>query len=96
MSNFDDITAEIKAELDKATTKFPQWATDPLHALAILGEEYGELNKAVLQHVYEPEKASIEDIRAEAIQTATMCYRFLASLEKYEFAEQPQHKQEAM
>ena len=33
----------ICAEVDRATEKFPLWPDDPLHALAVLGEEYGEL-----------------------------------------------------
>ena len=32
---------EVLAELNRATTKFPTWPTDPLHALAVLGEEFG-------------------------------------------------------
>ena len=49
---------DVIAELGKALRKFPTWPTDPLHALAVLGEEYGELNKAMLQLVYEPHKTS--------------------------------------
>ena len=36
---------EILAELERATEKFPTWPTDPLHALAVLGEEFDELTK---------------------------------------------------
>lgn len=43
-----DLMNEVKAELDRAVVKFPTWPTDPFHALAVLGEEYGELTKAVL------------------------------------------------
>ena len=31
----------IYEELDRAIAKFPTWPTDPLHALAVLGEEFG-------------------------------------------------------
>jgi hypothetical protein len=31
----------VLAELDRATRKFPTWPTDPLHAVAVLGEEAG-------------------------------------------------------
>ena len=34
---------DVQAELKRAATKFPTWPTDPIHALAVLGEEYGEL-----------------------------------------------------
>ncbi len=38
-----EIIEAVKAELTRATAKFPTWPTDPLHALAVLGEEFGEL-----------------------------------------------------
>jgi hypothetical protein len=58
-------------ELTRAIEKFPTWPTDPpLHALAVLGEEFGELTKDVLQMTYEPHKTSAENVRNEAIQTA--------------------------
>lgn len=87
------VIEEVKAELDRATTKFPTWPTDPLHALAVLGEEYGELNKAMLQHAYEPHKSNLADVREEAIQTAAMALRLAMSLDRYEYARCPQHVQ---
>jgi hypothetical protein len=84
----------ILAELDRATEKFPTWPTDPLHALAVLGEEYGELNKAMLQLVYEPHKTDAQQVRAEAIQTAAMALRLAMSLGEYEYLPSKQHKQE--
>lgn len=93
MSTFEQLVDEVAVEMGKAVTKFPQWPTDPLHAIAILGEEYGELNKAVLQYTYEPHKTSTDEIRMEAIQTATMAIRFLMSLETYKYNEAEQHKQ---
>ena len=80
-------------ELARATAKFPTWPTDPLHALAVLGEEFGELTKAVLQSVYEPDKSSPEDVRTEAIQTAAMALRFVASLDAYKYRRGEQHEQ---
>lgn len=49
-----DAVNRILAEVSRATEKFPEWPTDPLHAVAILGEEFGELTKSVLQLAYEP------------------------------------------
>ena len=66
------IINEVLAEIARATEKFPGWPTDPLHALAVLGEEFGELTQAMLQRVYEPHKATAEDVRTEAVQTAAM------------------------
>lgn len=88
------IFAEVAAEVDHATDKFPQWPSDPLHAVAILNEEAGELNKAVLQRIYEPHKASVRDIRDEAIQVAAMAIRFLMSMDEYRYVESKKHPQE--
>lgn len=43
--------ADVLAELERATRKFPTWPTDPLHAVVVLGEEFGELTKAVLERL---------------------------------------------
>jgi hypothetical protein len=84
---------EVLQEVERATVKFPTWPSDPLHALAVLGEEYGELNKAVLQAVYEPHKSSPADVREEAIQCAAMAVRFLMSLTIYQYEGSNQHLQ---
>lgn len=91
----EPVLDEVMAELDRATTKFPTWPTDPLHALAVLGEEYGELNKAMLQLTYEPHKSTAEDVRMEAIQTAAMAIRLAMSLNRYEYKRGEQHSQAA-
>lgn len=88
--------AEILAEVARATAKFPTWPTDPLHALAVLGEEFGELTKDVLQMTYEPHKTTPANIRTEALQTAAMALRFFASLDRYQFQPGVQHSQSAM
>jgi NTP pyrophosphatase (non-canonical NTP hydrolase) len=88
----DDIANEVVS----ATSKFPTWPDDPFHALAVIGEEFGELSKAIVQSTYEPEKCvAIEDVREEAIQLAAMAVRFLMSLdsEAYDFHGCDQHEQ---
>ena len=87
---------EILSEVERATVKFPTWPTDPLHALAVLGEEYGELNKAMLQLTYEPHKTNLDKVRMEAIQTAEMALRLAMSLDTYEYAPSGQHSQGAL
>jgi hypothetical protein len=87
------ITHEVLDEIERAIAKFPTWPTDPLHALAVLGEEFGELTKAVLQSVYEPHKSTPADVRAEAIQTAAMALRFLHSRDRYSYQPGAQHVQ---
>lgn len=90
----DSLNEEVLDEVARATMKFPMWPTDPLHALAVLGEEFGELTKAMLQYTYEPKKGvTQQDIRMEAIQTAAMALRLAMSLPKYEYQRAPQHRQ---
>jgi NTP pyrophosphatase (non-canonical NTP hydrolase) len=83
----------VKAELDRALEKFPLWPTDPLHALAVVVEEVGELQKEVLQSVYEPHKSTWESVRKEAVQVAAMALRFLASLDAYTYQPGLRHEQ---
>lgn len=85
------VLQDVLAEVERASQKFPQWPTDPLHALAVLGEEFGELTQTTLQMVYEPHKTAIHELRAEAVQTAAMALRFLASLDDYAFQPGAQH-----
>lgn len=94
MTNTEKTTAEVLAELERATRKFPTWPNDPLHALAVLGEEFGELTKDMLQLTYEPQKTSIVNVRKEAIQTAAMALRLAMSLDVYEYRPARQHRQE--
>lgn len=83
----------VEQELRRAVEKFPTWPTDPLHALAVLGEEFGELTKEMLQLTYEPHKTTVEKVRAEAIQTAAMALRLYYSLGRYEYKPGAQHSQ---
>lgn len=89
----DALVGDVLAEIARAIKKFPKWPTDPLHAAAIIAEECGELQKSVLEAVYEPHKGSRDNIKAEAVQTAAMCLRFIASIDKYEWFSCKQHWQ---
>jgi NTP pyrophosphatase (non-canonical NTP hydrolase) len=77
----------VAKELVKAEAKHPEWPADPLHAIAIIGEEFGELTQAVLQVTYEPGKSLITDVQREAVQTAAMALRFLQSMDAYVYAD---------
>lgn len=66
-------------ELQRAKSLFPEWPRDVYQQLAILGEEYGELQKAVLHCTYEG--GLYNDVIGEAIQTAAMALRFLENLD---------------
>lgn len=90
----DEAIEMIRAEVTKATRKFPTWPTDPIHAGNVLTEESGELAKAVLQAVYEPHKSTPADVQGEAIQTGAMAVRFLMSMSRYQFVGTDQHIQD--
>ena len=60
---------------------------------AVVNEEVGELNKELLQLTYEPHKVKPEGVHTEAVQSAAMTLRFLASMGRYEFRECVQHSQ---
>lgn len=79
------ILADVMNEVDRASSIWPGWPDDPLHAVAVVGEEFGELMKAVLQMTYEPNKTSIDEMRIEAIQTAATLIRFIDHIDRYEF-----------
>jgi acyl carrier protein len=91
--NLQSAIHDILTEFHSATSHFPQWPTDPLHALAVVQEEVGEVQKEVLQLTYEPHKSDREKVRKEAIQMAAMSLRFLLSLDAYAYAPGAQHEQ---
>ena len=74
-----DVVREVLAEVDRAIAKFPTWPADPVHACQVFNEESGELTRAVLQQMYEPEKNPPGAVRKEALQAAAMALRFLAA-----------------
>lgn len=72
-------------EIVRARQKFPDWPLDPLHAIAILNEEVGELNQELLESVYKHEDPRRNEVAAEAIQVAAMAVEFLLALPIYDF-----------
>jgi len=74
----NDIARSINEEMGRAKEKFPRWPEDIIRGASIVAEEAGELVKASLQNFYE--KGNFEDVKKEAIQTATMAIRFLENL----------------
>ena len=69
------VIEDIFEELRKAEKEFPWWPKNIFNALAIVGEEYGETQKAALEAKYE--NKPIEEIYKKACQTAAMSFRFL-------------------
>ena len=71
----------VLAELARAERLHPHWpGHDLVHAAGIVAEESGELMRAALRHEY-AEGGTLEDVRTEAVQTATTCIRLLMNLE---------------
>src|SRR5262252_2117897 len=73
----------VLREMVKAGRKFPDWPTRGTDAAAIVAEECGELQQAVLQATYEG--GSVDAVRKEAIQTAAMALQFLFNLPATKF-----------
>jgi NTP pyrophosphatase (non-canonical NTP hydrolase) len=84
--------AATMAAVERATAKWPDWPSDPLHAAAIPAEELGELQKAILQLTYEDEGGS-DRIREEALDLAAAAIRFLISIDHYQCSPSLQHLQ---
>lgn len=72
---------EFIVELERARRKFPirkvQDNEDLLAMLTAFNEEVGELNKAIIQFLYENKGVSYTDIRMEAIQVGCMVMRVM-------------------
>lgn len=80
---FLQVLQAILEEFDRATKIHPDWPTDPVHAAAIIGEEAGEVIKAVNNAVTGKKNGKDSDYRTEAIQCAAMCIRFLKNLDNF-------------
>lgn len=65
----------IEQELKFARDKHPEWPSDPIHQVAIMMEEAGEVLRAV--NSYHHEQESYEEVTKELIQTAAMCIRIM-------------------
>ena len=75
------IIRDIMAELERAKDKHPHWPDDPLHAVAVLNEESGELTQATLDFAYAA--GDLERMREEAVQCGAMAIRFLENIDRY-------------
>lgn len=73
-----DVLTDIAAEIHRAREKHPDWPDDEYKCLAIIGEEFGELQKAKLE--YDFGNVPYSDIYEEGVHAAAMIIRFLANL----------------
>lgn len=78
---FEQVVQDLRAELGRAIEKHPWWPTDPLHAIAIVVEEVGEVNRELVMLTYEPEKTTQQRVIDEARQAMAMTARFYMSIE---------------
>lgn len=77
----NNVIALIRAELDRAVTKWPKHPVDPVHCASIVAEEAGELVKASLQYTYEGGGyTKLMEAKTEAIQTAVTAIRFVMQM----------------
>jgi len=68
----------VHEEVLNAIELFPSFPECPYRGLAVIGEEFGELQQAVLQSDYEG--GNRVKIRKEAVQLGAMVIRFLTML----------------
>ena len=78
MNNIE-IRRAVESELLRARLKFPLWPEDIIHAVSIMNEEAGETIQAALDLTYD--NGSIDNVKAELIQTAAMCFRVLENID---------------
>lgn len=82
MTPIEIISKDIDNELQRAEELHPDFPTDPIHMVAIMAEESGEAVRAANQF-YDGE-GTLDELREELVQTATMCVRCLLRLGEYE------------
>ncbi|KKL92548.1 hypothetical protein LCGC14_1883560 [marine sediment metagenome] len=79
MKTVEDICKEILRNLTESISKHDELPEDYFKILTIIGEEYGEVAKAVIDHEWK--NAPKEEIIKELYQLAAMCFGFLERLE---------------
>ena len=76
------IIEEVIAELEAAKKKHPNWPDNVFEQLAIVGEEFGEIQQAALQAKHE--NGDPRAVYHEAVQLAAMSLRLLLHLGRTE------------
>ena len=70
-------------ELDRACEKHPQFPTDIIHQVAVVGEEAGEALRAAMNLAYED--GDVDELKKELVQTAASCIRVLFKIAEGEY-----------
>ena len=76
--NIQEVLQEVAKERQRQDAKWGVQRHNPLTWLAILGEEVGEVNKAVLENIFS--KKGLENYREELIQVAAVAVAAIESL----------------
>ena len=82
---------EVKAERERQEQKWGEQNHHPLAWLAILGEEVGEVNKAVLEAYFPNYKTQGDytEARKELIQVSAVAIAMIESLDRNELNDTP-------
>lgn len=75
MRNLYETVNDVLNELRRAEMQHPGWPDDVFRQLTIIGEEYGEAQKAALQAEYDGKDP--DRVRQEVTRVAAMAIRFL-------------------
>lgn len=75
----EEIFEQIRKERERQDSKFGVQEHDPFIWTSILGEEVGEVNKAVLENYFDD--VDMEEYRKELIQVASVCVAAIQSLD---------------
>ncbi len=74
------LTSLVLTELARAEYIHPDWPNDLIHQVSIMSEEAGEAVREANRLVIDHETDSLDDLKAELIQTAAMCLRIIKNL----------------
>ena len=86
MKDFDSICGEIRAERERQITKWSGDIRTPGTMVAILGEEYGEVCKALNDD-------DAPNFREELVQLAACCVKAIQSFDRLKAGELPHDRE---
>ena len=81
-----DVIESIKQERQSQVQKWGVQNHSPLEWLSILGEEFGEVSKAICEaHFHDrfyPNGETWDDVKRELVQVAAVCVAMIESMER--------------
>jgi NTP pyrophosphatase (non-canonical NTP hydrolase) len=87
MNRTDSVLLDVREERKRQDEKWGEQNHNPFVWLAIIGEEKGEADEAALKSQFEPDsEKTLEDLRAELVQTAATAVSAIESLDRNELA----------